>query len=108
MTNMMEPLTLPAMPFGRFKGEPLTNVSRPYLSFILSFPNLDDDLREAVRQELRGRGLGFGKFKGVALSEVPDSYLRWLLDSNFLVPPWDELSKDELERRNVCEKGGNR
>lgn len=80
----------------------MDEISRPYLGNVLSFPELDPALGDAIRQELCRRGLGFGKFKDVALDEVPEQYLRWLLGTNFLVPPWDDLAKEELGRRGVC------
>jgi hypothetical protein len=73
------------------------------LSYVASFPNIDDALRAAVRQELCRRGLGFGKFKDVPLPKVPTWYLNWLIGSEFeLQPPWDKLVEEELEERGVC------
>ena len=89
----------PLMPFGRFKGVPLSEISRTYLGYVLGMPNLHPALADAVRDELRQRGLGFGKYKDKPLSKVPPWYLRWLLDGDILLPPWGDLVKEELKRR---------
>jgi uncharacterized protein (DUF3820 family) len=90
------------MPFGKYRGVLLSEIDRPYLCYVSTFTNLSIDLHDAVRQELCNRGLGFGKFKDAPLADVPSSYLTWLLSDDFpLLPPWDELVKEEKARRSV-------
>jgi uncharacterized protein (DUF3820 family) len=91
------------MPFGKFRGAPLSDpsISSMYLGYVFGFDNLRPGLRDAIADELCRRGLPFGKHKGTPLDEVPMNYLEWILAWEQLLPPWPELIRKEIERRSA-------
>ena len=68
------------MPFGKYRGRPLSEVPTDYLKWLLRLSNLSDDLREAVRAELKDRPPEYRKFEIPPLPEP-------------IIPPYDSLMR---------------
>jgi uncharacterized protein (DUF3820 family) len=92
------------MPYGKFKGLPLSKIGRGYLAEVYDkHENLGEPFRRDILRVLSKKGLCFGKFKNVPLADVPTHYLRWLLstEDSQMFPMMRKLIKRELRKRGA-------
>jgi len=52
------------MPFGKYRGQPLSALPDGYLAWLTALPDLREPLRSRIRDELRARGTGRGTAPG--------------------------------------------
>jgi uncharacterized protein (DUF3820 family) len=101
----------PKLPFGKYRGKRLSDPKVPglYLRNLYASDSehnagwLWPDFRNALRAEVIRRGLPFGKHRGIPLDDLPWSYLNWAASID-LLPPLDDLVREEIDRRGRNER----